>query len=352
MLIYFVVYVILLILSLVDFVLKKDLAYSIIFVVSGMFILLYAGFRTCSIDYEGYRQIFLSLDGGGLKRIFDSDIFVEPGFALLNILIGNFEGMIFVMAFINILILFPFFRKYSPYPFITLLCYSGLFLYSGLMGLIRQSLAVSICLWAMTEPKNRRFLLLVAGAMTFHVTSIIVVLVKLLKRQYFELRTYILIGLAAVASNMLFYNIFRIFVKYLPPFMEMKLEYYLAFEAGTTFGFNEAVMIRLFTFSLAYIYRSEISKVFPKYGPLFVNIYFLALVAYTGFGFLPQMAARGAMYFHYAELLVVPMILYVSSNVVRAPLFILYASFALMRNITMLTTHAEYYVPYTNWLFN
>lgn len=83
----------------------------------------------------------------------------------------------------------------------------------------------------------------------------------------------------------------------------------------------------------------------------FCEYLFLAIVIYTGFGFLPQVAARGAVYFHYMELLVVPMILYVASGVNRAWIFTLYALFALWRHIEMVTVYAEAYMPYKNVLF-
>lgn len=339
------------ILSLLDFVIKRDKIYTLLFACVALFFVLYAGLRTCSIDYEGYRYNFDLLNSVPLSDIYHAGAQVEPAYAILNIMLGNFETVLFIMALANVLVLFPFFRKYSPYPFVTLLFYAGLFLYSGMMGLIRQSIAIAICLWAMAEPKNRRFFWLIAIAMTFHVSAIIVAIVRVVKNNFYRIQTYLLVIAIAVVANLMFYELFYQFVSLLPPFLKTKLEFYLGVEEGLRFGLNEAVMIRLFTFILAFAYKDKIVRVFPK-GALFVNIYFLALVIYIGFGFLPQMAARGAVYFHYMELIVVPMILYVANRMARIPIFLLYAGFSLVRHITMIETHAEYYIPYTNLLFD
>jgi hypothetical protein len=220
------------------------------------------------------------------------------------------------------------------------------------MGLIRQSLAISICLWLMGKYPSKRFIFWggIGVAMLFHATAIIVIPVKLLKNLFYKLKSYVLILLIAILVNITFYVIFQRIIQYFPLFFREKLKYYLQIEQGTYFGLNNAVLIRLFTFIMAYIYRKEIIVNFNQ-GALFVNIYFLALVIYIAFGFLPQLAARGAIYFHYMELIVVPMIIYVAKYN-RLPIFFLYAAFSLMRHITMIQTHAKYYVPYTNWLFS
>ena len=352
MAIYFFIYAVLFMLGLADLVVKKNWVYTYVYILFGLFILFFAGFRTCSIDYQGYLEIFNNLKNTPLKNMLDPDVIVEPAYAFLNITLGNFNAVIFVMALLNILILFPFIKKYSPYPFMSLLFYAGLFLYAGLMGLIRQSMAISICLWAMVSLKNKRFFSLVALAMMFHVSAVIVVFARLIKNSFYRFRTYLITMGIAIAANLLFYGTFKLLVNYLPTFVEWKLEFYLAAGEGTRFGFNEAVMIRLFTFALAFAYRDRIREAFPK-GPLLVNIYFLALVMYTGLGFLPQLAFRGAVYFHYMELLVVPMIISVADKRLRIPIFLLYAGFSLWRHIAMVTNEdAIYYVPYTNLLFN
>lgn len=355
MYIYFLIYFYLFSMSVLDFGVKKNEIYDYLYLIFAIFIFFMAAFRGMGNDYEGYLAIFQSFQNLSFTDIFNpSEVYVEPGFAILNIGLSAFpyQTILVVMAAANIAILFPFFCKYSPYPYITLLFFAGMFMYSGMMGLIRQHLAIAICMWAMIEPHKRRFWWLVLLAALFHYTAIFVILVKILKDGYYSLKTYILIGGIAVVSNLLFYETFKLMVGFLPEVIAWKLNIYLGTEEGVRFGFNAAVAIRLFTFALCYIYREQIARFFPEYGARLVNIYFLAIVIYAGFGFLPQLAARGAVYFHYMELLVVPMILYVASNVNRVWIFILYATFSFLRHIDLVTIYGEAYVPYRNVLFN
>lgn len=356
MIIYFIIFSFLFLMSLFDFVVRKDQLYNYIYIGFAIFIFFIAAFRGMGNDYDGYREIFDSIQDIDFISIFDpSQVYVEPGFAILNFIIGYFlpyQTILIIMAAANISILFPFFRKYSPYPYATLLFFAGMFMYSGMMGLIRQALAISICLWAMAESDKRRFWWLVLLATTFHYSAILVIIARFIKDKFYTLKTYLVILGIAITSNLLFYGIFKLMVAFLPQVISWKLQIYLGTEEGIHFGFNAAVAIRLFTFSLAYLYRDKIIEYFPKHGPLFVNLYFLAIVIYTGFGFLPQMAARGAVYFHYMELLVVPIILYCASNLNRTWIFTLYTLFSLWRHIEMVTTYADAYVPYKNILFS
>ena len=354
MAIYFIIYLFLLAMAMLDFVVKKDKVYNCLFAGFALFVFFLAAFRGMGNDYDGYKEIFETLSTLSINDIFDPrQVYVEPGFATLNILLSScpYQTILVVMAAANITILFTFFRRYSPYPYVSLLFFAGMFLYTGVMGLIRQHLAIAICMWAMAEPRRPRFWWLVGVAVMFHYSAVFVLLVRILKDRYYTLKTYLTIGGIAIASNLLMYEAFKLAVGFLPAVIAWKLEIYLGAEAGMQFGFNAAVAIRLFTFVLAYTYREQIAACFPRYGALFVNIYFLAIVIYTGFGFLPQVAARGAVYFHYMELLVVPMILYVASGVNRAWIFTLYALFALWRHIEMVTVYAEAYMPYKNVLF-
>ena len=341
--------------ALLDFVVRKDKVYDCVYVSFAVFVFFVAAFRGMGNDYDGYRKIFEDIRTLSFGEIFDpSQVYVEPAFASLNIILSSFpyQTILIVMAAANVAILFPFFRKYSPYPYTTLLFFAGMFMYSGMMGLIRQSLAIAICLWAMSNPQSKRFWRLVALGTMFHYTAVFVVVVKFLKNEYFSLKTYLFIIGVAILSNLLFYEVFKLLVNFLPAVIAWKLNIYIGTEKGLHFGFNAAVAIRLITFFLAYLYRVKIVESFPKYGALFVNIYFLAIVIYTGFGFLPQMAARGAVYFHYMELLVVPMILYAANQFNRVWIFTLYALFSLWRHVEMVTTYGEAYMPYKNVIFN
>ena len=309
-----------------------------------------AAFRTMGNDYDGYNIIFDRLQKASLKDLFDSSVtYVEPAYSMLNIAFGKlfpFQSVIIIMAALNSIILFPFIKKYSPYPFISFLLFAGMFLYSGMMGLIRQSLAASICLWAMMEKSNRRFILLLLSAIVFHYSAIFIVITRLFQNKIYPLKKYILLGIIALFSKFFFMGILKLLIPLLPNVISWKLGIYIAEEAGLSFGINSAIILRLFAFTLAYKYRNKIVEYFPKYGAMIINIYFISIIFYVGFSFLPQIAFRGAMYFHYIEIILIPLILRCTKKELRYCIFFLYALFSFWRHYEMVTLYGDMYYPY------
>ena len=348
--IYFCIYVFLFFMSIIDFKVKKNTNYNHVYILFCLFIFLMVALRTMGNDYEGYHKIFDSLQGVSVTEIFDPTVtFVEPAFSILNIIAGKlfpFQAVIIIMAILNSLILFPFIKKYSPYPFLSFLLFAGMFMYSGMMGLIRQSLAVSICLWAMLEKNNKKFILLVITAMTFHYTVIFIVITRFFKNTIYSTKKYLLLGGIAIFSKFFFMGILKLLLPILPEVISWKLNIYIAEEAGKSFGINSAIILRLFAFILAYKCRFKILELFPKYGAMIINIYFLSIIFYVGFSFLPQIAFRGAMYFHYVEIILIPLILKCTKKDLRYSIFFLYALFSLWRHYEMVTIYGEMYYPY------
>lgn len=353
MTIYFCIYFFLLIMSIIELDSKNYSAFRLyMYVCFSIFMIVIAGFRTMGFDYEGYLLIYNSLQGLSIENITDANlVYVEPLYAILNLLYPNsFQTVIFIMATLNIIILFPFIHRYSAYPFISLLLYSGMFMYSGMMGLMRQSLAISISLWAVVNYNNRRFWWYLLFAIGFHYSVVIIVLIKLLGNKLLKIKTYLEIIVASIVSNLCFYKTFVVLCILLPAVIAWKLNNYIIEEAGSSFGLNIAVIIRVITFSLALNYCGKNSTNNTITG-LFINAYFLSLIVYIGFGFLPQMASRGAIYFHYYEIFLVPIIIKKVSVKWKPCIFSMYAAFSLWRHIEIVTTYSEWYVPYKNILF-
>lgn len=339
--------------SIIEFGIKKNNSFRLfIYSTFSIFMVFIAGFRTMGFDYEGYLAIYKSLQNISIDTIVDSNnVYVEPLFAILNIICkSNFQIIIFIMAVLNIAILFPFIYKYSNYPFFSILLYSGMFMYSGMMGLIRQSLAISLSLWAIVNLRNRKFWIYLLIAIGFHYSAVIIVAVKLIGSKILEKKNYLKLLMASIASNLFLYNIFILLCAVLPAVIAWKLNNYIIEEAGTSFGLNIAIIIRLVTFFYALFYSKFLISRY-HYASLFINCYFLSIIVYIGFGFLPQMASRGAVYFHYFEIFLVPMIIQAASIRLKPIFFFVYAAFSLWRHIDLVTTYAEWYIPYKNILF-
>lgn len=262
----------------------------------------------------------------------------------------GFHYVITIMAFFNIIILFTFIYKYSAYPNVSLLLFCGMFMFTGLMGLIRQSLAISIALWAIMEKNKKKFYVLLVLACLFHYSAIIVLIVRVIKCKIYPIRLYLYAIIFALLVSVIGKMVLMAAVAILPTIIAWKLEIYLAEEAGMSFGLNMAVIIRLFTLVLLLMYAKRIKNRWHELGLYMINIYALSLILYIGLSFLPQLASRGVVYFHYFEIFAVPLLLSVARDYKRFFIFFLYAAFSLYRCIEVVTTYKEWYVPYKSIL--
>lgn len=76
-------------------------------------------------------------------------------------------ALIYIPTFVTI-------KKYSPMPYISILCYFALGFFSYSLGIFRQMIAISIlfCGWKYIEERRLvKYMLLVGMAMTFHTTA-------------------------------------------------------------------------------------------------------------------------------------------------------------------------------------
>lgn len=87
-------------------------------------------------------------------------------------------GFLFLIAFLVYIPTFRAVKKYSPMPYISILCYFGLGFFTYSLGIFRQMIASSIllCGWRYVEERQLvKYLLTVALAMLFHTTAIVAV---------------------------------------------------------------------------------------------------------------------------------------------------------------------------------
>ena len=103
----------------------------------------------------------------------------EPGYFLLTKVCAHFYMSDHVFFFVVAVFIYPllmeFFYRYSDSPFISFLIYCALSLFAYSLGIFRQMIALSICLFAtrwIDSNKPVPFAIAIAVAMTFHSSSI------------------------------------------------------------------------------------------------------------------------------------------------------------------------------------
>lgn len=158
-----------------------------LFAVAACFYCMTAAFRgdTVGGDLYGY---FLHLE-----RVQDTSSFFslrslitsgyEPGYTtfvkVITAISTKRRFFIFTTALLSLLGPFSFIKRYSPWPFFSLLLYMMLGFYTNTFNNIRQSLAISFVFLGVPFVFSRRFfpfLLTIAAASLFHISAIAAIL--------------------------------------------------------------------------------------------------------------------------------------------------------------------------------
>lgn len=113
----------------------------------------------------------------------------ESGYVVLNWLVSKmgigFQGLLAVCAAINVISIGSFIYKYSEEPLLSFSIFISFNIYLYCFGIIRQSLALSIVLWAVPNIINKKYFkasLIIMVAFLMHRVAIIILPMILLAR--------------------------------------------------------------------------------------------------------------------------------------------------------------------------
>lgn len=312
-----------------------------------LILIIFVGFREVGFDYDNYRFYYDRLSHFWIDN---SEVLrVEKGYAFLNHIFPSYRALLLVMAAVTVSSQLLFIYKYSPAPFASVLFYAGAFLLSSTMGQYRQALAIAIAIWAFIFYNKRiLFAVLITAACIFHISALLVIVVLFMPKHICQPRTYILFFTAAIIVNLTAGTVFMSIIEYMPPFIADKLGIYSSQEAGLSYGFNLAMLLRIIIFLIFYKNKEVIASY--KYGEVFFNIYFVSMLVYMGLGFLPQLAGRGAIYFYFIELVLAGMIVRIPRRGIVYLAF--FAAISIYRQLNIFTDWTTDYVPYRNELFS
>ena len=111
--------------------------------------------------------------------------------------LGN-TSFLFIIAIIIYIPLFKTIKKYSLIPYVSILCYFALGMFTYSLGIFRQMIAISIvlCGWNyIVERKLWKYIIVVGIAMLFHTTAIIAIVLYILYGINWERITWLLLGI-------------------------------------------------------------------------------------------------------------------------------------------------------------
>lgn len=325
---YLAVYVLLTIVSIWDiFITHSNKRNSKLFFYFIIFILiLHDGLRwEVGTDWAAYYDFYNScLD--------NSEADFEIGYVWVNKLVylltgGSYTIFLILLSFFVYFSFQRLFNKYSFYPILSLLIlYSAILPY---LGMNRQIIAISICLFSVKYILDRKFwpwLLLILMASLFHVSAIVFLISFFLNRELSVRQVSVIFIITLIVSlsgivNLLPLDFFNNFGSHISSrgesYMNMD-QSYVSSRLNTILG----ILRRGIWLVFLLIVRSKFSNY--KFYNLFFNLIFAGFIFYTLFSgtVLQFVVGRGLLYFSLFETVMIPFVVKGFNNSFRVLIFI------------------------------
>ncbi len=317
---------------------KKKITYYIICGAVMFAVLGLRHYKLGSADTQNYYNTMKNaIDCSSWKAYYDPDYFEKGAqffIFLLSRVFKDPQWLLIISSLIFISSIFYFIDKNSNDIPLSITSYItlGLMLFN-LQGM-RQSIAMSICLFAYEQAKRKhliRFVLLVLLATAFHQTAIVFFVVYILCRLDFSwIKVCVVLGISAVAV-FLSKNIIGVANNM------FDREYNNTVSSG---GFVAlAIYVLLFIVSVLYYKDALKGNETPL---LYVLIVGMACFAMRYFG--AQAAERISFYFAFSQIGALPNVIHITSKREKTHIYIIVLSLAVLLYIYRL--HGSEFVPY------
>lgn len=337
--VYLVFLIILVISSIVELLLhnnKNIISYFYILVVI-LFVCIGGLTKGNGLDWGAYESI--AYEGISVNDALHNPQF-EPLFLLLYNLFPTFHSFLFVFVVINLVLLSKTIVKCSPYVIISIFVYVCVYYFLGIMGQLRQALAISIIVFAWPYMNSKKFIIYLLLASLFHYSAMICLLYFFVPNKLFSKWVYVLLLLILFAS----FDYFKVVImNALGGFSYGKISYYLAVEeGGISFSF---FLYKVFVFILLFLNVEKISTYLPKYKIL--NLYFISILLYLLLSFSSSIGGRIILYFSIFEILVIPFIIKAYNRYIlkfSISLFLIFLN--IYQYLSFLYSYADIFLPY------
>lgn len=294
-------------------------SHKIILVAIIVYLILMAGLRyECGLDYIGYEGNYYALRSGIKPVINDS---IELGFSIWARIMPTFRIFLITVAMFNVIGKAKFFVSVDArFLFTSLFFYFTTFFITYDMGLIRQGMAVAICIHSIKyiEKKSWKFFVMIGIACFFHLSALFFMPMFFIGSKEYSWRTYaaVLIGCFLLSFFASSANTVPDFMVNLTSFIGAKVTWYQnrSFTAATSLIRRE-----VFAFFFLFLYKRtgiRLGGLFfqkrrsdPKIW-LCVNAYILSIVELilpSLFG-LGDIGTRGSVY---AYIMYIPLYVYI-----------------------------------------
>ena len=259
-----------------------------------VFLIFFAGLRKgIGIDNNSYEQIYNNINSGSFS-LFNN--VVEPFFVVLNRILPSFQILLFVMAALTVIIRYKAYCDAGIYLLASVFCfyYGTDFLYYD-MGIMRQGLAMSICLLSLNSiiRKEKNFFIYIVVAACFHSSAIAFVPLYFLSNKEYSRKTYYLLIIISIIVFVGGYSLGGVVSKIINAFgktlISYKFDNFIQYDSVTlVMPFVRRVLFGIFFLE---IFKRPAVRIgtayFPKrntseYTWLFINGYICSII---GWGF-------------------------------------------------------------------
>lgn len=311
------------------------------------FFFLLIGFRYCGYDFFSYESIYDNIKDG-------SDVIgVEFGFFTLCNLSSSFRYLLIFMALLTVIPHLTFIYKTSDNPLFSLFLLSGTLLLPTFMGQMRQGVALGFVAVSFFYYSNKNYKFAILSfivAFLFHFSSLLSLLFLFLPKKVKSFKYYFLIVLISIFAFQFLQPFVFKFINLFPNLVYFDKLVGYSDNDDVKLGFNTAIIIRIFVLFLGFYYRNTIEN---KYFPHMLNIYLFSIVLYLAIGpIIPQLGGRGALYFSYFDLIIIPAIISAAAGYKKIIILFAFVLLTFFRILQFFNDdfNSSVYVPYFMYL--
>jgi hypothetical protein len=309
-------------------------------------------------DWDAYHTIYQFCSNNSYKNVF-SNGGIEPGYLLLNYLLGWANSYRLFLAIFGMLVIsiksIPILR-YSPYIFISYLIY-----YSSMFGdifFVRQSLAISICFLALilyADGNKKTSYWLVVLASTMHYSAIVLMIAlrwkpeekRTLKRDFLILAIVGITSFAAWETLTRYLASFSIPIQYIGDRINIYAIDNKRFSEAET-PLRDAFRVAEILAIYIYLYSRK-EYIIDKYSKIYnylLHTYYLGTIIVCAFSFTAVTLVRLSTYFKVTDLLLFPIAIMSHKGYNKALVMCLIFLYSGMRLYLGMLPFYDLYVPF------
>lgn len=248
------------------------------------------------------------------------DSLTNPGYALLNGIVkalgGDYWTLLFLMNLFAMVIILPFFDRYSPYVAVSWLIYFAMYLGYNL-ALVRQGLAMSFGLISfryILAQRPYKYLWCIVLGFFFHY-SILLFLPAYWIANRIHIRRKTALILLAVAFPLVLFNFLNLmyWVASQVGVPQWQIDLYLSTEGEhyEQAGLSLGLLVRILFF-LGFALTADLEDRLQR---VLFNLYFVYLLLYFPLASVSMLSARGLDYYKIFDCLLIPWAIWNIRNV-------------------------------------